>query len=106
MKKCLISLLLILVLCLTSCEQLLQNFSPKEEKDPEDLTTKYTELTPSKYVSIADEYYKSFDVHINYYNPVEVELEHYLAVALNEYKPENIRPSPGGSNKLFKRIIL
>lgn len=82
MKKRLLAMLLVLILCLTACNQ---NGNPPA--DPEDSATSYEDITPSKYIEIADEDYKGFELNLDIYDYTEVTLENQILSLLNEHKP-------------------
>ncbi|MBQ9732861.1 MAG: hypothetical protein IJV74_01345, partial [Clostridia bacterium] len=61
MKKRLLALLLVLLICLTACDG-------NRRPDLGDEATSFEDITPSKYIEIADKDYKGFDLYLNIYD--------------------------------------
>lgn len=106
MKKRLLAMLLVLILCLTACDLPITLPDPEDNipgdsedntpdnpednipADPEDSAISYEDITPSKYIEIADDDYKGFDLQLNIYDDTDVQLEKEIIGLLNAHKPK------------------
>lgn len=83
MKKRLLALLLVLLICLTACDE-------NRRPDLGDEATSFEDITPSKYIEIADKDYKGFDLYLNIYDYTEAELEQKILNSLYIRRPEEV----------------